>query len=147
MALEDLFKVVKDRLKDEKKPEKKAESVEIPKNLLFKCPRCNTVVYREEFEKNKQVCMACNYHARISHRDRLEMTVDKGSFREFDAGMTSLNPIDFPEYEEKLAALKEKCGMNVYASRPCAFPEYYPDGVDILRHITLAEWLEQQNSI
>ncbi len=112
MALEDLFKVVKDRFKDEKKPEKEEGSVEIPKNLLFKCPRCNTVVYRDDFEKNKQVCPSCNYHARISHRDRLEMTVDKDSFVEFDAGMTSLNPIDFPEYEEKLAALKEKCGMN-----------------------------------
>lgn len=112
MALEDLFKVVKDRFKEDKKPEKAEESVEIPKNLLFKCPRCNTVIYREEFEKNKQVCMACNYHARINHRDRLEMTADKDSFVEFDAGMTSLNPIDFPEYEAKLAALKEKCGMN-----------------------------------
>ncbi len=112
MALEDLFKVVKDRFKDEKKPEKQADSVEIPRNLLFKCPRCNTVVYRDEFIKNKQVCMACNYHARIGHKDRLEMTVDKDSFVEFDAGMTSLNPIDFPEYEEKLAQLQEKCGTK-----------------------------------
>lgn len=112
MALEDLFKVVKDRFKDEKKSDNAAGGVEIPKNLLFKCPRCNAVVYREDFEKNKQVCISCNYHARIGHRDRLEMTVDNGSFIEFDAGMTSANPIDFPEYEEKLAALKEKCGMN-----------------------------------
>ena len=105
MALEDLFKVVKDRFKDELKPEKQGDSVEIPKNLLFKCPRCNTVVYRDEFIKNKQVCMACNYHARINHRDRLEMTVDKGSFVEIDAGTTPQNPIDSP-------VLKEKCGMN-----------------------------------
>ena len=112
MALEDLFKVVKDRFKEDKKTEKTEESIEIPKNLLFKCPRCGTVVYRDEFEKNKQVCPNCNYHARINHRERLEITVDKDSFQEFDAGMTSLNPIDFPEYEEKLSQLKEKCGMN-----------------------------------
>ena len=96
MALEDLFKVVKDRFKKDKKTEKTEESIEIPKNLLFKCSRCGTVVYRDEFEKNKQVCPSCNYHARINYRDRLEITVDKDSFEEFDAGMTSLNPIDSP---------------------------------------------------
>ena len=112
MALEDLFKVVKDRFKEDKKPEKTDEGIEIPKNLLFKCPRCGTVVYSEEFEKNKKVCPSCNYHARINHRDRLEITVDKDSFEEFDAGMTSLNPIDFPDYEEKIAELQEKCGMK-----------------------------------
>lgn len=112
MALEDLFKVVKDRFKEDKKIEKKTDSVEIPKDLLFKCPRCGTIVYREDFLKNKQVCSSCGYHARINYRERLSMTADADSFVEFDAGMTSLNPIDFPGYEEKVAALREKCGMN-----------------------------------
>ena len=91
MALEDLFKVVKDRFKEDKKPEKTDEGIEIPKNLLFKCPRCGTVVYSEEFEKNKKVCPSCNYHARINHRDRLEITVDKDSFEEFDASLATEN--------------------------------------------------------
>ena len=65
----------------------------------------------DEFEKNKKVCPSCNYHARINHRDRLEITVDKDSFEEFDAGMTSLNPIDFPEYEEKIAELMSNQGI------------------------------------
>lgn len=112
MAIEDLFKVVKDRFKEDKKVEKKSEGVEIPKDLLFKCPRCGTIVYRDDFVKNKQVCSSCGYHARIGYRERLAMTADPNSFTEFDAGMTSLNPIDFPDYEEKVAALREKCGMN-----------------------------------
>lgn len=112
MAIEDLFKVVKDRFKEDKKVEKKSEGVEIPRDLLFKCPRCGTIVYRDDFVKNKQVCSSCGYHARIGYRERLAMTADPNSFTEFDAGMTSLNPIDFPDYEEKVAALREKCGMN-----------------------------------
>ncbi len=112
MALEDLFKVVKDRFKEDKKDEKSSGGVEIPKDLLFKCPRCDAVAYRDDFEKNRQVCASCGYHARISYRDRLEMTVDKGSFTEFDAGMTSLDPISFPGYPEKIAELQEKCGMK-----------------------------------
>ncbi len=118
MALEDLFKVVKDRSKADTKPKadtkvkKPGMGVEIPRGLLFKCPRCGTVVYRDDFERNRSVCSACNYHARISFRERLEMTADKGTFTELDAGLTSLNPIDFPGYEEKIAELQESCGIK-----------------------------------
>lgn len=118
MALEDLFKVVKDRSKIDNKPKADAKAkrpaagVEIPKGLLFKCPRCGTVVYRDDFEKNRSVCAACNYHSRISVHDRLEMTVDKGSFTELDAGLSSLNPIDFPGYETKIAELQKSCNIR-----------------------------------
>ncbi len=117
MAIEDLFKIVKDRskadakLKDQKQ-KKQNNGVEIPKGLLFKCPRCGTVVYRDEFERNRSVCASCNYHSRIRFRDRLEMTADKDSFVELDAGLTTLNPIDFPGYETKISELRDKCGIN-----------------------------------
>ena len=118
MALEDLFKVVKDRSmadtksKPDTKQKKPSNMVEIPRGLLFKCPRCGTVVYRDDFERNRSVCMNCNYHARISVRERLEMTADKGTFTELDPGLSSLNPIDFPGYEAKIAELQKSCGIN-----------------------------------
>ncbi len=110
--LEDLFKIVKDRFNDEKAEQGEEKKVEIPKDLLFKCPRCGTVIYMEDFEKNKKVCINCNYHARLTWNERLEMTADKDSFIEFDAGMTSLNPIEFPDYEKKITALQEQCGTK-----------------------------------
>lgn len=117
MAWEDIFKVVIDRSKADTKPKetkqkKPSSSVAIPEGLLFKCPRCGTVVYRDDFERNRSVCMFCNYHARISAKERLMMTVDKDTFTELDAGMTSLNPIDFPHYEEKIAELQSHCGIK-----------------------------------
>ncbi|MBQ8195090.1 MAG: acetyl-CoA carboxylase carboxyltransferase subunit beta [Oscillospiraceae bacterium] len=113
MQLEDLFKVVKERFGAELNqtaPEKK--EVEIPQDLLFKCPRCANVIYNEEFERAMKVCPKCGYHARLTWQERLDLTVDKGSFREFDEGMHSLNPIGFPKYEEKVEQLSEKVGMN-----------------------------------
>ncbi len=117
MAIEDLFKVVKDRSKADNKPKpekqkKQTARVEIPQGLLFKCPRCSAVVYRDDFERNRSVCATCNYHARISYRERLDMTADKNTFKELDAGLCSLNPINFPGYEEKIAELRSKCDMN-----------------------------------
>lgn len=105
--LEDLFKVVTTRFNGDEKPEKaeKPEKVDIPADMMFKCPRCGVVAFKEEFEKRGKVC-ACGYHARISARERLDITIDKGSFTEYDKGMQSKNPINFPNYDEKQAALR-----------------------------------------
>lgn len=109
--LEDLFNLVKNRMADT--PVQEGPSgVTIPSNLLFKCPRCQNVIFSEEFEKNLKICPKCGYHSRINAKERLELTVDKDSFSEFDADLTTKNPIDFPGYEEKIEGLREKTGMN-----------------------------------
>ncbi|WP_443964551.1 acetyl-CoA carboxylase, carboxyltransferase subunit beta [Ruminococcus sp.] len=84
----------------------------MPKGLLFKCPRCRNVTFMEEFQANGKVCPHCNYHSRLTARERLDITVDKGSFEEFDKDMISKNPIDFPDYEAKQQALREKTGLK-----------------------------------
>ncbi len=86
--------------------------VEIPQDLLFKCPRCGSVVYNEEFVNALKVCPKCNYHARLTWQERLELTVDKGSFVEMNESLTSKNPIDFPKYEEKVAQCRKNCDTN-----------------------------------
>ncbi len=112
MPIEDLFKVVKARFTEEQPAPSVEKDVEIPQDLLFKCPRCGGVVYNEEFERAMKVCPKCGYHARLTWQERLEITVDKGSFVELDADLRSLNPIGFPKYEEKIAKMQEQVGMN-----------------------------------
>ncbi len=108
--LEDLFKVVKSRM-DDKAPAEKGKKVSIPSDLLFKCPRCKNVMFMDDFIGSAKVCSECGYHSRLSARERLDMTIDKGSFVEYDRDMTSLNPIGFPDYEEKIASLQQKTGL------------------------------------
>lgn len=114
--LEDLFNVVSARLNntgtDDKKTEQKKSSVDIPKDLLFKCPRCLTVSVREELDKNFGVCPSCGYHSRISAQRRLEITADAGSFKEYDGDMISRNPINFPDYENKQEQLRSSTGLK-----------------------------------
>lgn len=110
--LEDLFKMVKDRFNEEQKEEADSSALEIPKDLLFKCPRCQNVFYMDEFEKRKKTCPACNYHARLSAKERLDITVDKDSFKPFDENMVSLNPIGFPDYEKKIKSMQESTGLK-----------------------------------
>ena len=110
--LEDLFKMVKDRFNEEQKEEADSSALEIPKDLLFKCPRCQNVFYMDEFEKRKKTCPVCNYHARLSAKERLDITVDKDSFKPFDENMVSLNPIGFPDYEKKIKSMQESTGLK-----------------------------------
>ncbi len=124
MGLEDLFNVVKTRFNaypaapegEERdrtdKPDKNDSAVKVPANIVFKCPRCLNVIMTDELEKNLRVCPECGYHARLTAPERIRLIADKESFREFDADMKSLNPIDFPDYEAKQQKLRESTGLK-----------------------------------
>ncbi|MDD2441188.1 MAG: acetyl-CoA carboxylase carboxyltransferase subunit alpha [Eubacteriales bacterium] len=83
----------------------------VPVDLWIKCPACSGVMFREDFEKAGSVCKLCGHHYRISSAERLALTCDPESFLEWDSGLTSLNPIDFAGYPEKLKDLQEKTGL------------------------------------
>jgi acetyl-CoA carboxylase carboxyl transferase subunit beta len=76
------------------------------------CPHCGTVVDIETFTKAHKVCEKCNYHTRLRWQERLDCTVDSGSFKELDPLMDSKNPIGFPDYESKIAALQQSCNAR-----------------------------------
>ncbi len=109
--MEDLFKIVKSRVKIDIKSPKK-NKVNIPSDLLFKCPRCQTAIFKEEFVNAGRICTRCGYHSRLTALQRLEITADKGTFVEYDANLSSVNPIDFPGYDEKVKSLMTKTGLK-----------------------------------
>ena len=112
MQFDEFFSVVRERLGSDKSDDSSKKKTDIPAGLLFKCPRCRNVTFIEEFTRNGKVCPNCNYHSRLTARERLKITADDGSFREFDRKMISKNPIDFPGYEAKQKELREKTGLN-----------------------------------
>lgn len=99
---EGFFNVVKKRFNDNE------EEV----HEFVRCPRCQTNILLERYEELCKVCPNCNYHGRLSAKERLSITVDKESFREFDSDMISGNPINFPEYQEKHLEIREKTGLK-----------------------------------
>jgi acetyl-CoA carboxylase carboxyl transferase subunit beta len=51
----------------------------VPEGLWVKCPKCESVLYRSEVERNQQVCPKCDHHLRVSGRKRLAYFFDEGS--------------------------------------------------------------------
>lgn len=85
---------------------------DIPEGLMNKCIKCGMIQYRKELEQNLKVCSQCDYHFRLNARERLAMTVDEGQWKEYDAEMISVDPLQFPGYKESLARHMENTGMH-----------------------------------
>jgi acetyl-CoA carboxylase carboxyl transferase subunit beta len=89
--------------------------VRIPEGLWVKCDSCKEVIYRKEIDKNLKICPKCNYHFRISARERLKFLVDEGSFAEIDTELSSNDPLNFRDkisYREKLEENRRKSGLH-----------------------------------
>jgi acetyl-CoA carboxylase carboxyl transferase subunit beta len=84
----------------------------LPDGLWTKCPKCNEILFNRDLEKNLRVCSKCNYHYRLGAQERIDVTVDEGSFEEFATNLTTANPIGFPEYEVKIAKGRKTSGLN-----------------------------------
>lgn len=107
--------MLKDFLKKKKRyatiPSERAKQ-EVPEGLMTKCPSCRTIMYTKELQKNLQVCDSCGHHFRMTAPERIQSLFDANSFVEFDKEMISQNPLNFPTYEEKLEADREKTNLN-----------------------------------
>lgn len=85
---------------------------EAPEGLWRKCKKCNSPIYVEDVRANYYVCPKCMGYFRVHAYRRIEMLVDKGSFKEWNKTMPISNPLDFPNYEEKLKEAKEKSHLD-----------------------------------
>ena len=103
--LDDLFKTVTKRFYGE-------EGAHAHEQPTFKCPRCQHTVLLTVFQEAGKVCPNCRYHARLTAKERLQITADANSFVEYDAELESLDPLSFPNYAEKVTQLQEKTGLK-----------------------------------
>ena len=85
---------------------------EVPAGIMTKCPKCKKIMYTKELAENLNVCFNCDHHLILTAHERINAIADEGTFEEFDKGMTSANPLDFPSYEEKVQKDQKKTGLN-----------------------------------
>ncbi len=84
----------------------KIRKKEMPEGLWTKCPQCNQPIYKKVLEENLKVCPKCSYHFTMTAQERLEIIVDKDSFKEYDADLTPVDPLEFKgikSYKQKLS--------------------------------------------
>lgn len=87
---------------------------EMPEGLWLRCPGCEHIIYKKTVVENQQICPECNYHFRISGKERISFLVDEGAFEEFLPDMTSNDPLDFhfrgTSYKDRTKVEETKTG-------------------------------------
>ena len=92
-------------------PDIKAKQ-DVPAGLMMKCENCAQIYYRKELEKNLNVCPNCDFHHQQNAWERINSLFDEGTFVEWDKQLKSKNPLEFPEYMEKVDQDRKKTGLN-----------------------------------
>ena len=83
----------------------------IPEGLWRKCPRCDSVLYRPELERNLEVCPKCDHHLRVGARKRLRMFLDDGPMSEIGADLAPVDRLKFKDskkYKDRLVAAQKE---------------------------------------
>jgi acetyl-CoA carboxylase carboxyl transferase subunit beta len=93
------------------KTERRTRSV--PEGIWMKCNQCSAQLYRAELERNLFVCPKCDFHMRLTARDRLQMFLDPSSGREIGEHLTAVDPLKFRDtkrYRDRVAQAQKDTG-------------------------------------
>ncbi|WP_017756095.1 acetyl-CoA carboxylase, carboxyltransferase subunit beta [Calidifontibacillus oryziterrae] len=85
---------------------------DVPEGIMTKCPGCKKIMYSKELKKSLMVCQSCGHHFQMNSRERIASLIDTDTFNEYDKEMISVNPLNFPDYIEKLEQDRRKTGLN-----------------------------------
>lgn len=93
------------------KTERRTRSV--PEGIWKKCNQCSAQLYRAELERNLFVCPKCEFHIRLSARDRLHMFLDPSSGREIGERLAAVDPLKFKDskrYRDRVSQAQRETG-------------------------------------
>lgn len=92
--------------------EAEEEPTEEDKVAVMTCNGCKAEVPVLTMKQNLYVCPKCGKHLPISAERRVRCLTDPGTFRKLKCKVPFVNPLDYPEYEEKITKLQSKTGLD-----------------------------------
>nr|QXG83069.1 acetyl-CoA carboxylase beta subunit [Stylidium petiolare] len=86
------------------------------RHLWVQCENCYGLNYKKFFKSKMNLCEQCGYHLKMSSSDRIELSIDRGTWAPMDEDMVSLDPIEFHSEEEpyknRLDSYQRKTGLT-----------------------------------
>nr|YP_010398290.1 acetyl-CoA carboxylase carboxyltransferase beta subunit [Gentiana atuntsiensis]QXI85359.1 acetyl-CoA carboxylase carboxyltransferase beta subunit [Gentiana atuntsiensis]UQK94656.1 acetyl-CoA carboxylase carboxyltransferase beta subunit [Gentiana atuntsiensis] len=70
------------------------------RHLWVQCESCCGLNYKKFLKSKMNICEQCGYHLKMSSSDRIELSIDPGTWDPMDEDMVSLDPIEFHSEEE-----------------------------------------------
>nr|YP_010162641.1 acetyl-CoA carboxylase carboxyltransferase beta subunit [Fagelia bituminosa]QRI60350.1 acetyl-CoA carboxylase carboxyltransferase beta subunit [Fagelia bituminosa] len=86
------------------------------KNIWIECENCYELNYKKYFKYKISVCEHCGYHLKMSSSDRIELSIDPGTWNPMDEDMVSQDPIEFHSeeepYKDRIDSYQRKTGLT-----------------------------------
>nr|YP_010644081.1 acetyl-CoA carboxylase carboxyltransferase beta subunit [Saxifraga yushuensis]WBQ57658.1 acetyl-CoA carboxylase carboxyltransferase beta subunit [Saxifraga yushuensis] len=86
------------------------------RHLWVQCENCYGLNYKKFFKPKMYICEQCGYHLKMSSSDRIELSIDAGTWDPLDEDMVSLDPIEFHSeeepYKERIDSYQRKTGLT-----------------------------------
>ena len=94
-----------------KETDQQKANTEKTEDKYIVCPDCQKGISRAAAVANYYVCPECGSYFRVRTKNRIRMVCDSNSFVPWFEDVVTENPLNFPEYEEKLKTVQEKTGL------------------------------------
>ena len=75
-------------------------ALKLPDGMFEKCPNCQRPIYVKSLGKSRR-CRTVTIHFGVNLQE-LAITIDAGTFNEWNSKVKTVNPLDFPDYENKI---------------------------------------------
>nr|AIW05922.1 acetyl-CoA carboxylase carboxyltransferase beta subunit [Rhabdadenia biflora] len=102
------------------------------RHLWVQCENCYGLNYKKFLKSKMNICEQCGYHLKMSSSDRIELSIDPGTWHPMDEEMVSLDPIEFHSeeepYKDRIDSYQRKTGL----------PEAVQTGIGQLNGIPVA---------
>ena len=105
--------MIVDKIKKRPIPDNhKNSNIDIPVGKWVKCEKCKEILYKETVKNNLNICPNCGHYFRMHINRRLELIIDKDTYKKFNLNIETTNPLELEDYPKKLKALREKTGLE-----------------------------------
>nr|YP_009917503.1 acetyl-CoA carboxylase beta subunit [Vigna mungo]QLM00822.1 acetyl-CoA carboxylase beta subunit [Vigna mungo] len=85
-------------------------------HFWIECENCFEVNYQKFFKSKMNICEYCGYHLKMDSSDRIEFSIDSGTWNPMDEDMVSLDPIEFHSeeepYKDRIDYYQRKTGLT-----------------------------------
>jgi acetyl-CoA carboxylase carboxyl transferase subunit beta len=77
----------------------------------IKCFHCQELIHADELNENLNCCNKCNYHYRLSLKQRMDLICDENTFKELFDNIMPADPLEFVDtksYKDRILSAQEK---------------------------------------
>nr|YP_010636204.1 acetyl-CoA carboxylase beta subunit [Litostigma coriaceifolium]WBQ48673.1 acetyl-CoA carboxylase beta subunit [Litostigma coriaceifolium] len=86
------------------------------RHLWVQCENCYGLNYKKFLKSKMNICEQCGYHLKMSSSERIELSIDPGTWDPMDEDMVSLDPIGFNSeeepYKDRIDSYQRKTGLT-----------------------------------